>query len=143
MSAELAHRKDSRCLIKTVKTTVERLAKMAVKVDTDAGFSSGENYATLEAMGLKAYILVHDTYKDKRDDFHYDPIKDVYTCEQNHELQYRQNDKSGDYTKKRYLTSKKVRTKCPMRSSCVGSRGHKKISHIIYRKQYDDMIARL
>ena len=146
MSAELAHRKDSRYLIKTAKSTINRLAKMNLKVDTilaDAGFSSGENYATLEKLGLNAFIPVHGTYKDKREGFDYDPIKDVYTCQQNHDLQYRQNDKSGGYAKKRYLSSKKVCNKCPVRSSCVGSRGHKEISHTIYRKQYDDMIARL
>jgi len=146
MSAELAHKKDSRYLIKTVKATQDRLGKMGTKVNTilaDAGFSSGENYATLEALNLNYYIPVHGTYKDKREGFEYDPIEDVYTCEKNHKLEYRQTDKSGGYTKKRYLSRKKVCNKCPVRSQCVGSRGHKEISHTVYRKQYDDMIAKL
>lgn len=146
MSAELAHKKDSRYLIKTVKSTQQRLAKMGTKVDTilaDAGFSSGENYATLEALKLNYYIPVHGTYKDKREGFEYDPKEDVYICEKNHKLEYRQTDISGGYTKKRYLSRKKVCNKCPIRSQCVGRRGHKEISHTAYRKQYDDMNAKL
>lgn len=146
MSAELAHKKDSRYLIKTAKATQERLGKMGTKIDTilaDAGFSSGENYATLEALDLNFYIPVHGTYKDKREGFEYDPLEDVYICEKNHKLEYRQTDKSGGYTKKRYLSRKKVCNKCPLRDQCVGSRGHKEISHTVYRKQYDDMIAKL
>ena len=119
---------------------------MGVKIDTilaDAGFSSGENYATLETLDLNYYIPGHGTYKDKREGFEYDPIQDVYICSQDHKLEYRQTDKSGGYTKKRYLSRKKVCNKCPIRDQCVGSRGHKEISHTVYRKQYDDMIARL
>lgn len=146
MSAELSHRKDSRYLIKTAKATQERLDKMGVRVDTilaDAGFSSGENYATLEALGLNSYIAVHGTYKDKREGFEYDPKEDVYICQNNHKLEYRQTDKSGGYTKKRYLSRKKVCNKCPFRNECVGKRGHKEISHTVYRKYYDEMITKL
>ncbi len=146
MSAELAHRKDSRYLIKTAKATIDRLAKMGHKVDTilaDAGFSSGENFATLDALGVNAFIPVHGTFKDKREGFFNDSIQDVYTCSQNHKLLYRQTDKSRGYTKKRYLSSKKICNKCPIKSQYVGSSGHKEISHTIYRKHYDDMIAKL
>ncbi len=146
MSAELAHKKDSRYLIKTVKSTQERLQKMGTKVNTilaDAGFSSGENYATLEALNLDYYIPVHGSYKDKREGFEYDPKEDVYICQKNHKLEYRQTDKSGGYTTKRYLSRKKVCNHCPIRTQCVGSRGHKEISHTVYRKQYDDMNAKL
>lgn len=146
MSAEHAHKKDSRNLIKTAKATQERLAKMGTKIDTilaDAGFSSGENYATLEEMGMNSYIPVHGTYKDKREGFVYDSTEDVYICEKNHKLEYRQTDKSRGYVKKRYLSRKKVCNKCPLREECVGRRGYKEISQTVYRKQYDDMIARL
>ena len=119
---------------------------MGISVDTilaDARFSSGENYATLDALNLNSFIPVHGTYKNKRDVFDYDPTEDVYTCQNNHKFEFRQTDKSGGYTKKRYLSRKKVCNKCPFRKQCVGSRGHKEISHTIYRKHYDDMIAKL
>ena len=146
MSAELSHKKDSRYLINTAKKTKDRLHNLGLHLDTilaDAGFSSGENYATLHALGIDAYIPVHGTFKQHREDFIYDPILDVYTCQKGHQLQYRQTDKSGGYVKKRYLSSKKVCNKCPIRKQCVNSRGHKEISHTIYRKYYDDMIRKL
>lgn len=146
MSAELSHKKDSRYLISTAKQTQSRLNNLGLQVDTilaDAGFSSGENYATLDALGLDAYIPIHGTFKQQRDDFTYDPTQDVYICKNDHKLEYRQTDKSGGYIKKRYLSSKKVCNKCPFRSQCVNSRGHKEISHTIYRKYYDDMITKL
>ena len=146
MSAELSHKKDSRYLINTAKQTQSRLNKLGLQVHTilaDAGFSSGENYATLDALGLDAYIPIHGTFKQQRDDFIYDPDQDVYICKNDHKLEFRQTDKSGGYLKKRYLSSKKVCNKCPFRSECVNSRGHKEISHTIYRKYYDDMIQKL
>ena len=146
MSAELSHKKDSRYLIGTAKHTQNRLKKVGLEVDTilaDAGFSSGENYATLEALGLDAYIPIHGTFKQHREEFNYDPIQDVYICKNDHKLEYRQTDKSGGYLKKRYLSSKKVCNNCPFRTQCVNSRGHKEISHTIYRKYYDDMIQKL
>ncbi|MDG2448610.1 MAG: IS1182 family transposase [Saprospiraceae bacterium] len=146
MSAELAHKKDSRYLISTTKQTQRRLNHLGLQVNTilaDAGFSSGENYATLEALGLNAFIPVHGTFKEHREDFIYDPIDDIYTCQKGHQLKYRQTDKSGGYVKKRYLSSKKVCNRCPIRTQCVNSRGYKEISHTIYRKHYDDMITKL
>ena len=101
MEAELAHKKDSRYLIKTVKATKDRLGKMGISVDTilaDVRFSSGENYATLDALYLNSFIPVHGTYKDKRDGFDYDPNEDVYTCQNNHKLEYRQTDERIQHT---------------------------------------------
>ena len=146
MAAKRSHKKDSRYLIDTVKQTKERLLKLGVnmqKVLADAGFSSGENYATLERMKFEAFIPVHGTYKADREGFLYDAQKDVYTCVKGHQLEYRQTDKSGGYIKKRYLSRKKVCNKCPLKNQCVGHRGYKEISHTIYKKQYDQMIQRL
>lgn len=146
MSAELAHKKDSRYLIKATKSVQNRLDHMGVKIETvlaDAGFSSGENYATLETMGINAFIPIHGTYKPQRDGFVYDRGQDLYTCTQGEKLPHRQMDKSGGYIKKRYLSSKKICDKCPLNKDCVGRRGYKEITHTIYKNQYDDMIQKL
>jgi transposase len=146
MKAEHAHRKDSRYLISTVKETKQRLDSLGVQVETilaDAGFSSGENYATLHSLGLQALIPVHGTYKHLRKDFDYDPKEDNYTCQKGHKLQYRQTDNSGGYSRKRYLSSKKVCNNCPIRNQCVGSRGHKEITHTIHRNHFDNMLTNL
>jgi len=146
MSAERAHKKDSRYLIPTTKATQERLTQMGLKVQTilaDAGFSSGENYAALNALNLNAYIPIHGTYKPSRDGFTYDEQKDVYSCSQGQELAFRQMAKSGGYFKKRYLSKKKICDQCTFRKSCVGKRGYKKLEHTIYKPQYDEMIKKL
>lgn len=146
MSAERAHKKDSRYLIGTTQSSVDRLRNLGLQVETilaDAGFSSGENYATLHHMGLDAYIPIHGTYKEQRESFEYDREHDRYTCVKGHHLEYRQVDKSGGYVKKRYLSSKKVCDQCPLREGCVGKRGYKEISHTIHKNYYDDMIAKL
>lgn len=146
MSAERSHKKDSRYLIKTVNQTHQRLEGMGLKVEkvlADAGFSSGENYAKLEAMGLEGFIPVHGTYKEHREGFEYNREEDYYTCSEGKILHQRQLDKSGGYIKKRYLSSKKECDKCKKRLGCVGKRGYKEISHTIYKNQYDDMIERL
>lgn len=146
MSAERSHKKDSRYLIGTTQSTVKRLTQLGLEVKTilaDAGFSSGENYATLEKLKLNGYIPIHGSYKERREGFEYDRELDRYTCEKGHHLEHRQLDKSGGYVKKRYLSSKKVCDKCPIRKTCVGRRGYKEISHTIYKNQYDDMIEKL
>ena len=146
MSAERAHKKDSRYLIKAVKGAKKRLDNLGLKVEqvlADAGFSSGENYATLETMGIDAYIPIHGTYKAQREGFDYDKDKDVYTCQKDHQLEFRQLDKSGGYVKKRYLSRKKVCNKCPVRKGCVGKRGYKEITHTVYKNHYDDMTKKL
>jgi len=146
MSAEKAHRKDSRYLIKTTKQVKHRLENLGLRVHNilaDAGFSSGENYHTLNSMNINAFIPLHGTYKPKREGFDYDPISDTYTCSQGQKIEYRQTAKSGGYYKKRYLSKKKQCDKCPLKLECVGKRGYKKIEHTIYKPEYDKMIKKL
>jgi len=146
MSAERAHKKDSRYLIKTVKKTAERLQTLGCPMKTvlaDAGFSSGENYAALNAMNIESYIPVHGGYKPIRKGFAYDSISDSYTCSQGEKIEFVHIGKDGGYYKKRYYSKKKICDKCPERVGCVGRRGFKQIAHTIYREDYDAMIERL
>jgi hypothetical protein len=116
MSAEKAHRQDSRYLIKTTKQVKHRLENLGLRVHNilaDAGFSSGENNHTLNSININAFIPLHGTYKPKLEGFDYDPISDTYTCSQGQKLEYRQTAKSGGYYKKRYLFKKKQCDKCP------------------------------
>jgi len=146
MSAEKAHKKDSRYLIKTVKSTAQRLNRLGCQMDivlADAGFSSGENYAAIETMNIEGFIPVHGGYKPKRDGFEYDPIEDSYTCSEGKKLEFVHIGKAGGYYKKRYYSKKIVCDQCPKRLGCVGRRGFKQIEHTIHRNQYDEMIKRL
>lgn len=146
ISAEHASKKDSRYLIKAVKQTKERLEKLGLNVETilaDAGFSSGENYAELNKMNLNSFIPLHGAYKPIRDGFVYDEIDDAYTCSQGQKIKFGHIGKAGGYYKKKYFSRKSVCDKCPIRKTCVGKRGTKKIEHTVYRKEYDEMIKRL
>ncbi|MDG1508857.1 MAG: hypothetical protein P8Q53_03655 [Flavobacteriaceae bacterium] len=48
----------------------------------DTGFSSGENYAFLEAKGITSFIPAHGTYKGDPDHFMYVKDSDHYLCPQ-------------------------------------------------------------
>jgi len=146
MSAELAHKKDSRYLLKTTISTQQRLSGMGLHVDTilaDAGFSSGENYHALDQMGIDAFIPIHGGYKPHREGFDYDRPSDTYTCSQGQEIPFGHIGKAGGYYKKRYFSKKKICDQCPIKTDCVGKRGFKKIEHTIYKKEYDQMIQKL
>jgi len=107
ISAEHANKKDSRYLIKATKQTQQRLSNLGLEVKTilaDAGFSSGENYAELNNMGINSFIPVHGTYKPIREGFEYDPTQDNYTCSQGEKLNFVHIGKSGGYYKKRYYS---------------------------------------
>ncbi len=109
----------------------------------DAGFSSGENYAKLDSMEIEPFIPVHGGYKPHREGFEYDAESYSYTCSAGQKLDFVHIGKAGGYYKKRYYSRKKVCDHCPKREGCVGKRGFKKIEHTIYRKEYDEMLARL
>lgn len=146
ISAEHANRKDSRYLMKATNEVKERLEKLGLKVETilaDAGFSSGENYAALNKIGVKSFVPLHGGYKPVREGFTYDAESDVYTCSAGKALNFVHIGKAGGYYKKRYYSKKKICDQCPQRIGCVGKRGFKKIEHTIYRKEYDEMIERL
>jgi hypothetical protein len=58
---------------------VERMNQLGCSINTlltDTGFSSGENYAALEAMNLEGFIPVHGGYRPYREGFDYDATTD-------------------------------------------------------------------
>ena len=146
IAAEHSSKKDSRLLLDTVESTLDRLDGMGLKardILADAGFSSGENYHVLKKMGLKAFIPVHGSFKEKREHFDYEERHDTYVCRNGAELNFKGVGMSGGYLKRRYVSSKKDCDLCPFREGCTDKRGIKKIEHTIYRKEYMQMIKRL
>lgn len=64
-----ADKHDSRSLIGVVDPLVRRLENQGLKVENilaDTGYSSGDNYADMEARGLNAYIPPHGTFEGAR-----------------------------------------------------------------------------
>jgi hypothetical protein len=66
ISAEHASKKDSRLLLDVTESTLDRLESFGLSTSTilaHAGFSSGENYFTLNHWGLNSYIPIHGGLK--------------------------------------------------------------------------------
>lgn len=112
----------------------------------DTGYSSGENYAFLEEMGLKSFIPAHGTYKGGPDDFVYDQEQDHYICPQGKQIPFKKVfiEKKSQTKKKEYRASKRVCIDCPIRSRCLGkSAQEKKFTVTYYREEYERNIARV
>lgn len=112
----------------------------------DTGYSSGENYAFLEGMGLQSFIPAHGTYKGGPDGFVYDEQKDHYVCPQGKIIPFTKVfiEKKNHTKKKEYRGSKKVCIDCPIRSRCLGkSSQEKKFTVTYYRAEYERNIARV
>lgn len=146
MSAEHASKKDSQLLIKNTKQTISRLEACGMEVKkllADAGFSSGENYALLEDLGIDAYIPLHGTYDTDRKGFKYDGRRNAFICEHGQIIKptYSKH-ASGKHTVV-YRSKKKICDTCPMRKSCVNKKGIKEITSTPFKKEYERMIKRL
>ena len=144
-----ADKKDNQYLQDIVKRTQKRLNSQGLlwqNVLADTGYSSGENYAFLEAQGLISYIPPHGTYKGGPDGFTYDEAQDHYLCPREKIIPFKKVFYQGrNKNKKReYRASKKVCMDCPVRSQCLGkSAQEKRITITFYREQYQRNNARV
>ena len=146
ISAELSSQKDSQLLIKNTKRTISRLYDNGLEVKeilADAGFSSGENYALLEDLNVKAFIPLHGQYSSHRKDFKYDGRRNAFICQQGQIL--KPSYTKSDHGRKQvaYTSRKKICNSCPLRKNCVNTKGIKQIMSTMYKPQYERMIKRL
>jgi len=112
----------------------------------DTGYSSGENYALLEEMGLKSFIPPHGTYKGGPNGFVYDEQQDHYVCPQGKVIPFTKEflDYRTKTKKKEYRARKHVCVGCSIRERCLGkSAQEKKFSVTYYRSEYERNIARV
>ncbi|WP_434035497.1 IS1182 family transposase [Formosa sp. 4Alg 33] len=144
-----ANGKDSQHLPDIVKRVKQRLWKSQLVWENcvaDTGYSSGENYAFLEAIGLKSFIPAHGTYKGGPDGFTYDKDKDHYTCSKGKTIPFKKVfiEKKNHTKKKEYRGSKQLCIDCPIRITCLGkSAQEKKFTVTYYREEYQRNIARV
>lgn len=87
----------------------------------DTGYSSGENYAFLEAEGLESFIPPHGTYKGGPEGFIYNQEQDHYVCPQGEVIPFKKVFYEGhnNNKKKEYRASKYVCLDCPLRTQCL------------------------
>lgn len=146
VAAEYASQRDSKLLIRNVIRTDNVLRSNGLEMSqvlADTAFSSGENYAMLEEMGMEAFIPLHGTYVRDREDFKYDGRRNAFICTQGQALKPTYQ-KSGEGRKTTiYRSKKKICDKCPIKNSCVSRRGIKEISSTPYKREYERMRKRL
>jgi hypothetical protein len=111
----------------------------------DTGYSSGENYAFLEAQGLESYIPPHGTYKGGPEGFTYNEEYDHWICSQNKIIPFTKVFYEGHNKnkKKEYRASKYVCIDCPIRTQCLKKSQEKRITITFYNKEYQRNNARV
>ena len=100
----------------------------------DTGYSSGENYAFLEAKGITSFIPAHGTYKGGPDGFSDHKEQDYYTCLQGEIIPFKKVFLDYRTEKKEYRSSSKQCKGGPIASSCLGKVKEKTFSVTYYRE---------
>ena len=149
ITAYHADKKDNQYLQDITKRLQKRLHKQGLlwrNCVADTGYSSGDNYAFLEAEGLTSYIPAHGTYKGGPDGFIYNKEQDHYVCPQGKIIPFKKVfiEKKNNTKKKAYRSSKAVCIDCPIRQQCLGKTAQEKSFTVTYYKpEYDRAIARV
>ena len=108
----------------------------------DGGFSSGENYASLEGRALQAYIASNGVYQPQRSSFTYDEQGDMFTCSQGkvlHRQGIRMANGSSSYS---YYAKRRDCQTCPLKAACCGKATCKRLTVTAFRGPYQRMQAR-
>ena len=144
-----ADKKDNQYLQDITKRLRNRLHQQGLiwrNCVADTGYSSGENYAFLEAEGLESFIPPHGTYKGGPDHFIYNKEQDYYSCPQGKLIPFKKvfYEKKNNTKKKEYRASSKLCKGCPIRLNCLGKTAQeKKFTVTYYREEYQRAIARV
>jgi len=144
-----ADKKDNQYLQEISNRLHRRLWKQGLyweNVVADTGYSSGENYAFLEAKGITSFIPPHGTYKGGPEGFTYAKEQDHYLCPQGKIIPFKKVflDYRTKTKKKEYRGSSKICKDCPLKATCLGkSAKEKKFSVTYYREAYERNNARV
>lgn len=103
----------------------------------DTGYSSGENYAFLETIGLQSYIPPHGTYKGGPEGFTYFEDENYWLCPQGKKVTYRKTKVEKGTLKDNYFTKRSDCKGCPIKTACIGKSFEKRINITAYRKEYE------
>ncbi|MEO9475714.1 MAG: IS1182 family transposase, partial [Cyclobacteriaceae bacterium] len=146
MEADFADKHDSRSLIGVVDPLVRRLKGHGLEVEnilTDAGYSSGDNYADMELRGLNAYIPPHGTFKGGPDQFTYHEAEDYYQCQNGKRAMFRKINVEKGTEKRQYATRRADCRECPYKEDCIGKGTEKRFSVVNHLKEYQRAIDRV
>lgn len=143
-----ADKKDSQYLEDITTRLKKRLDKQGLlwrNCIADTGYSSGENYAFLEAEGLESFIPPHGTYKGGPEGFTYNEQEDHWICSQNKIIPFTKVFYEGENNnkKKEYRASKYLCLDCPIRGACLKKSQEKRITITYYKEEYERNITRV
>jgi hypothetical protein len=144
--ADYADKHDSRCLTGMVDILGRRLkghGLMLEHVLADTGYSSGENYAQLEARGIDAYIPPHGTYKGGPEGFTYYKEEDYWECPQGKQLTFHKLTEEESNPKRIYRTRRIDCRGCRLAESCKKQSWEKRITVTHYREEYERAKVRI
>jgi radical SAM protein with 4Fe4S-binding SPASM domain len=147
--ADFANKKDNQCLQSMTLRINNRLKNLGLaweNLAADTGYSSGENYAFLEKLGITSYIPPHGTYKGGPEGFTYHKEGDYYLCRNNKRVTFRKitiEKNKNNNLKKLYLTRPSDCKACPFKTQCAGKAPEKRITITIYREEYERAIKRV
>lgn len=149
IQSDFADKKDSQCLQDITFKLSTRLKKQGLiwrNFVADTGYSSGENYAFLEKLGLQSYIPPHGTYKGGPKGFTYYQQGDYWLCPNNKKVTFRKitiEKNRNNNKKKLYLTRASDCKECPYKSRCAGKAPEKRITITVYKEEYERAIGRI
>ncbi|NRA10851.1 MAG: transposase [Crocinitomicaceae bacterium] len=146
IGADFANQKDSQHLQKITLRLRERLNKQGLlmhNVLADAGYSSGENYAFFEELGLKSYIPPYGQYKGGPEGFIYHREANYWECSQGKRVEFRKTFEDKGVKKNQYTTKRADCRDCPIKTACIGKSHEKRLDITYYKEEYDRGIARL
>lgn len=137
-----ADKKDNQYLQDIIQRTKTRLMKSGFiwrNILADTGYSSGENYAFIEQLGMNSFIPPHGTYKGGPEMFTYVEEGDYFLCPEQKIIPFKKVFFEGrnDNKKREYRSSKSVCKDCPLRASCLGKAQEKRITLTHYRAEYE------
>jgi transposase len=146
IQADFSDSKDNIFLQDLVSNTRRNLAKGGLSIENilaDAGYSSGENYAWLEAQNMKSYIPPHGTYKGGPAGFEYIKEGNYWLCKNGKHVTFRKQKIEKGTLKDYYFTRRSDCKGCPFRTECIGKSHEKRIGVTAYRAEYERNNARL
>ena len=146
IQADYADKKDSQSLQVFTLELKKRLHTNGLlwrNLLADTGYSSGENYAFLEAQGIESYIPPHGTYKGGPDGFIYHKDGDYWECRNHKKVLFRKVFEEKGTLKNRYMTKRSDCKGCPFKIACIGKSYEKRIDITHYNEEYQRAISRV
>ena len=142
-----ADKNDNQNLKDIVNRTENRLDCLGLLWEdlfADGNYSSGENYAFLEARGLNGFIPLNGSYTGGHKNFIYVKEKDHWICPKGKIIPFVKITKNRNSRQRLYRGSTKLCAGCPVREACMGKKTKQKsISISYYREEYERTIARI